>query len=200
MVVDWPFKFGPQGTLEGFWDSDFCEYGILEHARWRFAPESAGVMNADIDELLVSSGGGGVFDALARSRLGIVRYPGRWVVGVEGDSPVEPTRGRRHLEYHIALKPDFVYRFGLIRRDRLRCPPKWTVAPRRCPVSAQWKTHTIAGWLNGRVLSSGFLYRHFREIGDSWKYDRTTRTPFDPRKHFDDIELRRAFEGIAWER
>jgi hypothetical protein len=200
MVVNWPFKYGPQGTLEGFWDSDFCQYGMLEHARWRFAPEAAGVMNADIDELLVSSGREGVFDALARSRFGIVRYPGRWVVGVEGDPQVEPARVRRHLDYHIALKPDYIYRFGLMRRDRLRCSPKWTVAPRRCPVTAQWKTHTITGWVNGRVLSPGFLFRHFREIGDSWKYDRTTRAPFDPRRHFDDVELRRTLEGIDWER
>ncbi len=148
-VVQWPFKFGPQGAFEGFWDSDFCEYGALEHARWRFAPYAQGAMNADIDELLVSVNGQSIFDALARSRLGVMRYPGHWVVGVEGDPCLPPEQLRRHVDYHIALKPEYARRFGLFAYDRLRCPPKWTVAPARCPPRAQWKNsydRALAEW------------------------------------------------------
>ena len=200
IVVTWPFKFGPQGTFEGLWDSDFCEYGALEHARWRFAQRAQGVMNADIDELLVSPAGRSVFDALVRSRFGIVRYFGRWVVGVEGDPVADPGRMRRHADYHIALKPECQLRFGVLPRDRLRCPPKWTVDPSRCPARAQWKTHRIAHWLPGRVVSAGFLFRHFREIGSNWKYERMTRAPWQPSRHFDDVELREAFSAVDWTR
>src|SRR5262249_39706879 len=37
VVVEWPYRYGPQGFNSwDHWDSDFCQLGAWEHARWRF--------------------------------------------------------------------------------------------------------------------------------------------------------------------
>src|SRR5262249_24401538 len=51
-VVSWPFKYGPLGLgLLHYWDSNFCQYGMLEHARWMFLQQARSALNSDIDEL-----------------------------------------------------------------------------------------------------------------------------------------------------
>jgi hypothetical protein len=82
--------------------------------------------------------------------------------------------------------------------DNTRCFPKWTLVPRRCPDRAQWKVHTIGGWLPARMKTSGIAFRHFREIGGNWKYDRKLREPFDPARHVKDEALARAFQRVDW--
>jgi hypothetical protein len=70
--------------------------------------------------------------------------------------------------------------------------------PRRCPDRAQWKVHTIGKWLPARMKTSGIAFRHFREIGGNWKYDRKLREPFDPARHVKDEALARAFQRVDW--
>jgi hypothetical protein len=41
ILVPWNFKYGPQGGAStglknAPWDSDFCQYGMMEHAKERF--------------------------------------------------------------------------------------------------------------------------------------------------------------------
>ncbi len=52
-VIHWPYKYGPQGHGGGFWDSDFCQSGALEDARWRYLQRARSVLNVDIDELVL---------------------------------------------------------------------------------------------------------------------------------------------------
>ena len=55
VVMEWPFKYGPQGANSwDHWDSDFCQLGAWEHARWRFLQNARSAMNSDIDELVLS--------------------------------------------------------------------------------------------------------------------------------------------------
>lgn len=161
VVVRWPYKFGPVGS-ESFhgpqglpWDSNYSQYGILEHARHRFLGLAEAVVNADVDELIISKSHYSVFEILGCSDTGYLEYPGYWI-----ESATESVSDTRS---HF----DFEYRFAVPELS----DPKWTVAPRRCPPDAQWGVHQISG-MQADVLSSEVSFRHFRAISTSWKYPR----------------------------
>jgi hypothetical protein len=197
-VVEWPFTYGPQGPP---WDSDFCQLGAWEHARRRFLANARSVMNSDIDELVLSRSGYSIFERTERGFTGIVRYAGRWVVGVEGKTKVRALGTLpRHRDFDTTLRPQWE-RSGRLRwHDRDRCPPKWTLVPARCPDDAQWAAHTVIGWWPAKLISVTVSYRHFREIGSDWKYNRLWVEPPDPTRHKDDAPLRAALARVDWER
>jgi hypothetical protein len=200
-IVAWPFKYGPQGDLSRrSWDSAFCQHGAWEHARWRLLAQARSVMAVDVDELVVSKTGQTAFEAAERSLTGIVRYFGAWIVGIEGVSPPQPHNGvLRHRDYDVMVLPGKpVSRFPWSRPE-FGGFPKWTVVPRRCPSWSQWKVHTIGRWPVAHPVSRSLCFRHFREISDSWKYDRSVRDRFDPAVHKHDAELQAAFARVQWE-
>ncbi len=197
-VVDWRFRFGPQGLdAWRFWDSDFCELGILEHARWRFLAKARSVLNADVDEFPL--GAASPFAAAERSLVGMVRYGGRLVIET-GDGPPAPLAERRHRHYGTVLRRrPGRGRFGL-PVDRAAERPKWTAVPARCPARAQWHVHSIKGWPLGLPLRGHLGHRHFRPITTSWKYDREGVVRFDPALHEHDAALAAAMARVDWER
>jgi hypothetical protein len=201
-VVKWPFKFGPRGRQGSrqSWDSDYCQHGILEHARWRFLAEARSVMTGDVDELVVSSDKRTAFEMAERSLAGMVRYFGLWVIGIEGLSPPAPLGGvLRHRDFDMMLLPGKPLSKLPWSQPEHGCAPKWTVVPSRLPSWAQWKVHTIGRWPPARIVSHRLCLRHFREIGTNWKYDRTQRDSFDPEKHKLDAELCAAFARVRWD-
>ncbi|MEA2484281.1 MAG: hypothetical protein QOC55_2228 [Thermoleophilaceae bacterium] len=197
-VVHWPFRYGPQGTLtRGLWDSDFCQLGAWEHARRRFLTDARSVMNSDIDELVLCGNDQSIFEKAERSPFGIARYNGRWVVATEEPgSDVLP----RHRDFDVTLRPQMQRTRFLFKRDAVSCFPKWTLVPRRCPDRTQWKVHTIGGWWAARLKTPSVSFRHFREIGGNWKYQRKVRETFDPERHVKDEALARAFDRVDWTR
>ncbi len=48
-------------------------------------------------------------------------------------------------------------------------------------------------------MTGEFSYRHFREISDSWKYERMGREPFDPARHEADADLARHVAAVRWD-
>jgi hypothetical protein len=200
-VVHWPFRYGPQGTLaKGLWDSDFCQLGAWEHARRKFLANARSVMNSDIDELVLCADGTSIFDKAERSPFGVARYGGRWVVAIDDAERVSADALPRHRDFDVKLRPQMQRTRFLLKRDAVACFPKWTVVPRRCPERTQWKVHTIGGWLPARLKTSGASFRHFREIGGNWKYERKVRETFDPARHVRDDALPRAFARVDWSR
>jgi hypothetical protein len=200
VVVPWPYKYGPQGLdATRFWDSDYCQHGMLEHARRCYLADAKSVINADIDELVVSLSGESVCARAEGAYAGLVRYHGRWVFGVadraDGSVALEH---RRHLDSQTVLKAQWVRRFGILTIDALRCPPKWCVVPARCPDRAQWRPHVINGWPVARLTTSAFSYRHFRELSNGWKYERTGRVALDPDVHERDALLVASMARVQW--
>jgi hypothetical protein len=199
-IVSWPFRYGPQGIdAKRFWDSDFCQCGAWEHARWLFLQRARSVMNGDIDELVVAKDGSSVFDAAERSLLGVVRYPGHWVHGFKGvtresgdDSPVRVV----DFDHYLRFMPG--RRWGFIPKRENVCPSKWTVVPSRCPRNAQWSPHRIKGSLSSVPLSRKFTFRHFREIGTHWKYNRSEREAFDAARYVFDQRMCSNFAAVEW--
>jgi hypothetical protein len=154
-------------------------------------------MTSDNDELVVCDDGDSIFAKAERSVFGIARYSGRWVVATED------ARGGalpRHQDFDVTLRPQMQRTGFLLTRDTTLCFPKWTLVPRRCPDRTQWKVHTIGGWLPARLKTAGVGFRHFREIGGNWKYERKVREAFDPVRHVRDEALRRAFDRVDWSR
>jgi hypothetical protein len=185
VVVDWPFPFGPQaGNWDGLrgvkWDSSYCQSTLLEHARWRYLNEAAGVLHCDIDELMVSETGT-FFDDLDASD-GLIFSEGRWIEAIRKDGS--------------AGVPRFIdYQWWDDRRQPTT--RKWLVDPRRCSHAKGWRTHGVLG-VEGQ-LSTNTSHRHFRGISTSWKFDRSDTTEVDTDHHHrDDVllaALEQAFEG-----
>lgn len=181
VVVHWPFKFGPQGGswngLKGApWDSDFCEYGIMEHARQRFLGRAGGVLNVDIDELVITEGDDTVFDVLTDLGCGAVSFTGRWI----------ETAGRQGTSESFA---DYSY------YDKRRAPTtiKWAILPTQISDATQWKTHMIAG--AKMVPSRTTMHRHFMGISSDWKWQRSADRELAGH-HERDHELLKAFGRV----
>lgn len=190
IVQDWPFRYGPQGGLAGAvdgretaWDSDYCQTGSLQHARFRFLLSARSVLNVDIDELVLSDRGRSIFAATEDSRHGFTKFAGAWI------SSANPRGATQADCRHV----DFVL------RDRLEeetCPPKWCIVPGlKGRWNHTWSVHNVFGAKFNRSLSDEFVYRHMKGISNNWKYDRWDAGAPDPDRFSEDRDLRLAFEG-----
>jgi hypothetical protein len=177
VVVAWPYKFGPSGGKHFIWDSDFCKYGILEHARHRFLARAHSVLQTDIDELVLTEGRTSVFDLVSASATGHIRFDGHWIENAT--TGLSNPADRRHR--------DFFYRDKL--RWNRRTQPKWAVVPRRCPQSAQWCVHWISNMKPDPIASTRAELRHFKAINTNWSYERWRIESVDLDRHVIDEEL-----------
>jgi hypothetical protein len=143
-----------------------------------------------------------VFEAAERSRFGVVRFHGHWVHGFKDITPVladrAPARFVNFDPYY--LRHWTARRWGVVpaRDGHAVCPPKWTVVPSRCPDRAQWAPHRIKGWISAIPLDRNFSFRHFREISNHWKYDRSAREPFDAGRYVFDQRMCSNFSAVQW--
>lgn len=187
-VVDWPFAYGPQGGMAGAvdgaetpWDSDYCQTGSLQHARFRFLGEARSVLNVDIDELVLSPRGTSIFAATEQSRRGFIKFEGRWV---SATTPHAVPRGQgRHGDFWLrdAAETD-------------ECPPKWCAVPSKASrVKHCWSVHNLFGARANRRISSEFAYAHMRGISQGWKENRWDAVDHDPARFSPDETLRAAF-------
>ena len=165
-VISWPFPFGAEGGMAGAvggveapWDSDYCQVGQQQHARFRCFGQARSVLNVDIDEFVLPSGGQTIFEATENSRHGFTKFEGRWVT-VASDTAPGPLQCRHG---------DFTRLEGAGAET---CPAKWCVVPAAFGRECSWSHHNIFGTKANRELSDQFTYRHFQGITTSWKYDR----------------------------
>jgi len=198
VIVKWPAPYGPQSFKGKYWDSNFCQDGVFEDARWRYLSEAHSVLNCDVDELVVSRNGS-IFDLAASADTGYLSFNGRWALSVSdgGVSLGNPGISLRHRDITYQLLPNWrLARFRL--SDATLCPPKWVVVPKRCPEEAQWTVHDIRGMspISGKPQS--VIYRHFRQINTNWKYQRAIPELYSPKRHRVDLELRDAFRRVNW--
>lgn len=174
VVVDWPFPFGPQAGPDRIWDSDFCQPGMHEHARFRFLEQATQVINADIDELIVTADGRPLHRHLADSPAGGLTYAGHWI---EGQPSERVARFRDFDRYDPG---------------RTLCPTKWTIRPSAVPPDAQWSTHLFTRWSPDRTAT--VHYGHFRLVTTNWKYNRLKLRSAD--NWVQDTSLRHAMDRV----
>lgn len=187
-VVDWPFRYGPQGGMAGAvngretpWDSDFCQTGSLQHARFRFLTKARSVLNVDVDELVLSDKRRSIFEATEQARGGFVKFAGHWISATTPHG-VAPGHGRHG---------DFWLRDT---HETDTCPPKWCVVPGKTSAARHcWSVHNVFGARRNRRISDEFAYRHMRGISKGWKEVRWDASRYDPARFTPDLELRAAF-------
>ncbi len=191
-VVDWRFRYGPQGGMAGAvgavetaWDSDFCQTGSLQHARFRFLNQAKSVLNVDIDELVLSPDGTSIFAATEASPARFTKFAGRWI---SSTTPRPVSRADcRHA--------DFTLSDGA---DAGECPPKWCVVPdARLWRRETWSVHNLFGSPHNRTISRAFAYRHMKAISNNWKNDRREGGAYDAVRFCEDTALAAAFAAAG---
>ena len=193
LVISWPFRYGAQGgevaAVNGNipdWDSDFCQIGILQHARFRFLQKARSVMHNDIDELVIGTGGRTVFEAAEASRTGMVKFDGRWIA-VATETPIDQSQCRH---------ADFAFDEGAAVEN---CPPKWCIRPHHFGHKYSWGVHNIFGAKGNAIGTDEFLFRHFRGVTTSWKYERWAAEAPDPSQLVKDNALIAALAATGLE-
>jgi len=161
-VVPWNFRYGPTDHWHplALWTSDnFCQTGALEHARQRLLSRAAGVLNADIDELVTCEGDHSVFDLLDHSQTGYLTYSGIWIEAAVTAERLQSDLPLRHRDFHHVRSDGYP-----VAKD-----PKWCVAPARCHTVSEpvWHPHRVAG-ARRDALSDAVAYRHLKGINRSW--------------------------------
>lgn len=192
LAISWPFRYGPQGGLAGMvggiepdWDSDFCQTGSLQHARFRFLRAARSVLNVDIDELVL--GDGSIFAATESARSGFSKFPGKWIAAHAPGGAARETC--RHADYTLAERP-----------EEAACPPKWCLVPGKADrLADSWSVHNLFGAKANRQLSHTFTYRHLRAITTSWKPDRWAVELGDPASLRADAALVQAYAAAGLE-
>ncbi|WP_157966395.1 glycosyltransferase family 92 protein [Oceanibium sediminis] len=175
-VVPWPYPYGPNDhrmpATRRVFDSNFCQTSMLDHAWQRLFAQADAVVNADIDELVYTSGPS-VFERVTTSETGFLRYTGRWIEPL----PIRRGRAPRHRDFWQELRTSVP----------VHCEPKWAVAPAKLPPNAQWMVHDIAGMIPD-ADSEDVSFGHFRGINTAVTIDavgrrmlrRTWAMPFAP--------------------
>lgn len=182
VIIHWPFRYGPQGNATGNWDSDFCQYGQLEHARWRLLRDAASVLNSDVDELVVTDSDESIFQRVEKMPTGFCAFFGLWVTqnraGLPNAVADDPERFR-HREFWLTLRPEV-----------LQSNTKWCAVPAKCGDNMQWCVHQIPGKSSQAAIAADIFYRHFRAINTRWKWKRADAHELNPNSFFEDLRLK----------
>jgi hypothetical protein len=179
VVVDWRFPFGPDGGPRTIWDSDYGQYGMLEHGRFRYLAKAAGVISTDIDELILCDDGRSVFAHAAESETGVAMFSGYWMAKATR-TPMDLGRQRRFSDYH--------------HRAKGTTTVKWAALPALLDErTTQWRVHSVAG--SGAVMTDRVHHRHFQGVNNGWRYART-ETVAQPEKHVYDVRMSRVLDLV----
>lgn len=153
-VVSVPLPWGPRGAAPGVDDGKFLQTALLNLMRDRFLLLADGVLNLDVDELLLRLGRKSVFDRV--KRWGFLTFPGEW--RYPDASVVEPLH-RDHIFRDSSDKP---------------CATKYCFRPSSRLGRMCLSVHSLEQ-VNRRLFSGRrqFTFIHCRNISTGWKYDRT---------------------------
>jgi hypothetical protein len=185
LVSSWPFPHGTGLGPNMEWDSNYSQNCALQHARWRFCADARGLLNSDIDELVVSKTGESVFGWLEASGEQCLTYPGRWV------SVVRPRLRKNASLIQYRTGADIRHSDCLYLENEPLYPNKWVASPRRCGNEVDFRTHTVHGLSGsaaqaserGNPTTKDFEFRHCRQVSTNWKYGRHWTPVYRPGAH-----------------
>ena len=198
VVLAWPFKYGVSDwrlpVSYGLADSQYCQAGMLEHARHRFLTHAGSVLNTDIDELVITEGGSSIFELVENSTTGLLVLDGVWVENYPPGRKGASTKPPRHRNFACVSTA-----------DQVGCETKWAVVPSRVPHAAQWHVHRIFGIAPSESRQVAAT-RHFKAINTDWTVDRnrsqdlrTSTGTIDPQCLRVDVALQEALARVFTE-
>jgi hypothetical protein len=152
-ILSVPLPWGPRGPSPGVDDGKYLQTTLLNLTRDRFFRTASGVLNLDVDELLLKRGDSSVFDRVGR--WGLVTFPGEWRYPAEAAVAI---RHKHHRFRDPADKP---------------CARKYCYVPSSRLGRMCLSVHGLER-LNRKLFSGKrhFMFVHCRNISTSWKYDR----------------------------
>ena len=139
---------------------------MFEHAKHRFLKYATGVINADIDELIITPKQESIFKLLANHK-GLL-YPGYWIQSI----PLDPEKETRFFNYAYRSKTD------------RHTDYKWCINPSKLDDKIQWKVHSIRK--THLKCINGVYYAHFKAINYNWKTKRVDNISFNNQTHYID--------------
>ncbi len=184
VVGHWPYLYGPAAGGGGYgWDSDFCQIGLFEQARHKFFSQAEGVLNGDIDELVITEGHASIFELLLHAPEGFIRFGGNWISGnLEHENPSN-FQSHKHR--------DFLY---IASDSQDQISTKWIVDPSVCGIENQWRIHGVKALKTPNDLSAQVIMCHFKDINMKWK--NTFMGPLV--KPVEYAILKEAFRKVGW--
>jgi tetratricopeptide (TPR) repeat protein len=162
VAISWPYLYGPFDgrfplTYE-LWHGHFCQFGMMEHARWRFLSSARCILNVDVDELIVCENRKSIFALAEESSKGYLKFFGKWV---------ETLRSAGGDTSAIPLHRDF---WHIRNRGAEGCESKWVAVPDRVPRSAQLFVHEILGYSEAELPVQAQM-RHYKALNVNWTVD-----------------------------
>jgi hypothetical protein len=152
-VLDVPLPWGPFQFEKGVDDAKFLQTTLLNLVRDRFFSGAAGVLNLDIDELVIRRKHLTAYEIAMR--WGYATFRGNWHYTPAADHP-------RHHADHV-----------LINRDEKLCPTKYVYVPGsrlgRCCLSV----HSLEKIGRNFFKTDALNFIHCWGISTSWKIDRS---------------------------
>lgn len=160
-IVPWPYPYGPQGSDNAPWDSDYGQYCMLEHAKHRYLSTAQIVINNDIDELIVTNGTNFAEISEQLKTVGCMLYQGVWIepYDIVNQKSAHETQfeQRQFANYHCT---DDTNTRGI--------GFKWLLNP-QMNLQNQWLVHRIAGpSQNNKKL----WYAHHLSMNTNWSWQR----------------------------
>lgn len=172
-VVDYDVPFGCmgggdwewQGKRGNFlpWDSDFSQYVMLEHAKWRYLHCADLAINADTDELLYIKHTtlDGMADYCKTSSNSVWLYKGTWIEPVDSLTGVVAHgvsfEGRRFDHY-----------WHTNNANQRGIGVKWMLNPAR-NMQYQWHLHKTFG---PHMMTNEIGFGHYLAMNTSWSWPR----------------------------
>jgi len=152
-VLDAPLPWGPFQFEKGVDDAKFLQTTLLNLVRDRFFVGAAGVLNADIDELVVRRDHRTAYE-IAR-RWGYATFRGNWRFAPSTDRPL------RHAD-HV-----------FIDRAKKRCPTKYVYVPGSLLGRGCLSVHSLEKIGRNFFKTDALNVIHCWGISTSWKINRT---------------------------
>jgi hypothetical protein len=166
-IVPWPYPYGPQGSDNAPWDSDYGQYCMLEHAKYRYLSHAALVLNNDIDELIVTKGPSldKIQSQLESGPYHCLAYQGRWIEPHD----VPRNKGAYEVPFESRLFSDYCCTDA---HDKRGIGHKWMLVPQK-NINYQWLVHRIAGPYG---VSEDLFYGHYLAMNTNWSWERDKYT------------------------
>lgn len=162
-VVPWPYPYGPQGSDHAPWDSDYGQYVMLEHAKYRYLSNASLVLNNDIDELIVTKGPSldQIQSQLSSGQYTCLAYQGRWIEPHD----VPNNRGAHEIPMGMRKFSDYCCTDD---NNKIGIGHKWMLYP-KANMQYQWLVHRIAGPYG---VSQDLFYGHYLAMNTNWSWRR----------------------------